>query len=148
MTVNRRIGLGFTLGVDPTGSTSYTTLGAIVSGFKGPNAKADVADISILADTYKQFAKSQIDPGEYTFTIAYDPDDTTTSTLITCFKSVTPPAPAWVITYPAGSTGAGTIVSEPFAAHLVGLGREVEKDKLVTCEITLKVTGTPGLHGA
>ncbi len=147
MTLNRRIGLGFTLAVDTAGGTTFVTLGSIVDGWKESGSKADTADISILSDKYKQKSKGQIDPGDVTFSIAYDPDDATSTTLITAFSSTSATPPNWQITYPSGTGGAGTTTTETFKGHLTGLGREVMKDKLVVCEVTITKTGDPGFHG-
>ncbi len=147
MTLNRRIGLGFTLAADPTGGTSFSTLAAIVDGWDEEDAKAETPDTAILADLYKTFGKSQIDPGGITFEIAYDPDHATTTTLITMFKSVSQVAPNWQIGYPGGDSGAGSVVAESFKAHCVGMGRSVKKGKLLVCKITLKKTGQPGFNG-
>jgi len=144
--INRRIGLGCTLSVDPTGSTAYQAIGAIVDGFKGPSAKAETVDITLLSDGYKQFGKSHTDPGETTFMIAYDPDDTSSATLAGLLAPTQTPA-NWQITYGPGTGGAGTVTTETFKAHLTGMSREVAKDKFLTCEITLKNTGNPGYHG-
>ncbi len=147
MTLNRRIGLGFVLSADPAGGTSYTALASIVDGWDEAEAKADTADTSILADTYKTKSKSQIDPGSITLEIAYDPDDATTTTIITMFKSVSATPPNWQISYPAGTGGAGVVVAETFKAHLTGMGRTFKKDKLLIAKITLTKTGDPGFHG-
>lgn len=143
MSLTVRTGLGFTLGVDPTGGTSFTTIASLVAPPKRSGAKADTPDVTILSDTWKQFAKSQIDPGEVTFTIAYDPNDTVTTTLTSLLSQITP-TPKWQISYPAG-TGSGA--TEPFKAHLSGMSQTIEVDKLVTAEITLKVSGAPGFAG-
>lgn len=146
MTLNRRIGLGFTLGVDATGGSSFTTIGSIVDGFDEDEAAADVADTSVLADLYKLKAKSQIDPGGLTFEVAWDPDFPANATLVTTFKNLTP-IPNWQISYPAGDQGAGSIVVDTFKAHHTKMGRVIKKDKLFTCKITLVKTGQPGFSG-
>ncbi len=145
MAVNKRIGLGVTLACDPAGGSSYTTLGAIVDGLAESEAKADMADTSILADTWKTKSKSQVDPGEVTYTIAYDPDEATSTTLATLLASVSAVPPTWRVTYPSGTLGAGSVTTKTFAAHLSGMGRETKKDKMIVCAITLTKTGNPGM---
>lgn len=147
MTLQRRIGLGVTLGVDTALGTSYATLGAIVNAIKNGGTKADVADISILSDTFKQFGKGQIDPGEYDFEIAYDPGDTATTGKIQTMHAATGVnAYPFLITLPAipspGTNAAQTIA---FSAHLISMGLGVEKDKMIVCPVKLKVTGNPNL---
>lgn len=145
MPVNKRIGYGMTLGVDTAGGASFTTLGALVDGTKESDAKGTTGDTSILTDVFMTFSKSQVDPGETSFTIAYDPDEATSTTLKALLASTNATAPTWRITFPAGTLGAGTITTKTFSAHLTGMGREVMKDNLVTASITLKKTGDPGM---
>lgn len=143
MSLTVRTGLGFTLGVDPTGGTSFTTIASLVAPPKRSGVKADTPDVTILSDQFKQFAKSQIDPGSLTYSIAYDPNDTVTTTLNSLLTQITP-TPKWQISYPAG-TGSGAM--ESFKAHLAEISQTIEVDKLVTAEITLKVSGAPGFAG-
>ncbi len=138
MTLRRRIGLGFTIAVDPAGGTSWTTLGNVVDGYKGPDSKADKVDVSILVDIFKPMAKGQIDSGEMTFEIAYDPEDSH-STLVESLLQQYDPVPTWLITYPHGGTPTRT-----FSAQLSGRSEEVSRGKLVTCTITLFIYGDPG----
>jgi hypothetical protein len=147
MTLNRRIGLGFTLAVDASGGSSFTTLGSIVDGLKEEQAKAEMVDTSVLADLYKTKSKSQIDPGGFTLMIAYDPDDATTTALVAIFKNTSAVPPNWRISYPSGTQGAGIVQTETFKAHLSAMGREIVRDKMITCEITLTKTGTIGYNG-
>ena len=88
MPVNKRIGLGFTLSVDPLGGTSYTTIGAIVDGFGESEAKAMMVETAILTDVFITKSKSQVDPGEVTFIIAYDPDEASSVLLNQLLASV------------------------------------------------------------
>jgi hypothetical protein len=145
MALNRRIGLGVTVGVDSAGGTSFTTLGSVVDGAKEGGSKADVADVSILSDTFKQKAKGQIDPNEVTMTVAYDPDDTTTTLLKTLHDSVSATPPNWQISFPPGTLGAGSITTKSFKGFVTGLGREIMKDKMITQELTVTKTGDPGV---
>lgn len=145
MTLNRRIGLGVTIGVDSAGGTNFTTLGSIVDGAKEGGTKADVADISILADTHKQKAKGQIDPNEVTITIAWDPDDATSTVLKSLHDSVSATPPNWQISLPSGTQGAGSTTTKTFKGFVTGMGREIMKDKLITAEVTITKTGDPGI---
>jgi hypothetical protein len=140
MSLERRIGLGFTLGVDKTGGTSFATLGNIVDGWKGSGAAAEKVDITILVDFFKQFAKGQMDPGEFTFMIAADPNDNDTK-IMGDMAIQTTPTPNWKITYP--DVGTGT-VERTFFAHVMKNPEEVTVGKLHTWEITIAVSGDPG----
>lgn len=151
MALQRRIGFGVTLGLDLNGGANYNTLGAIVNAIKNSGTKADVADVSILSDTYKQFAKGQIDPGEYDFEIAYDPGDTTANTNTTA-RLQTAHAATGMNTYPfqitlpsIASPGTATAQTINFSAHVISLGITIEKDKLLICPVKLKVSGNPAL---
>lgn len=142
MTLQSRVGYGWTVGVDSTGGTSFTTLGAVVEGFKGPGAKRDKVDITLLSDLWKRFAGAQIDPGELAFTIAWDPGDaTTTQTLTALLKSTSGVEPNWQLTYPAfGGGGSG---SQTFKGILLGFSPTVMEDKMATSEVTVQVSGNP-----
>ncbi len=152
MALQRRIGLGITLGVDAVlNSSNYQTLGAVVNAVKNSGTKADVADISILSDTWKQFGKGQIDPGEYDFEIAYDPGDNTANTnttvrLQTMHAMTGVNAYSWQLTLPA-IPGPGTNAAQTinFSAHVTSLGVTFEKDKMIVAPVKLKVTGNPNL---
>ncbi len=126
----------FSLGVDKTGGASFTVLGNIVDGWKGPGAKATTADTSVLADLFDTFAKSSIDPGEVTFQIAYDEGDSASLLLGDLLRQLTPAA-QWQATNSDGGT-------RNFFALLTGMDNEVKKKSLVVCDITLKATGDPG----
>jgi hypothetical protein len=145
MSLNRRIGLGVTIAVDASGGTSFTTLGNVVDGAKEGGTKAQTGDVSILADTFMQFAKGQIDPGEKTFTIAYDPDDSNFTVLKTLHDQIQTTPPNWQISLPSGTLGAGSTTTKTYKGFVVGMGREIAKDKLLTLEVTVKKTGDPGM---
>lgn len=145
MSVNRRVGLGFTLGMDPTGGTSYTVLGAIVDGWKGGGAKKHAIETALLSDTWMTFGVGQIDPGEVTFVIAYDPDDSaSTVPLVTNLASTSQVAANFQVTFPNGASGSGVIQHETFRGFVVGVNRDIDRGKLLTAEVTIKVTGDVG----
>ena len=147
MTTNRRIGLGFTISVSPTGTAgTYTGIGSLINSPQGPGAKADTVDVSLLSDTYKQKAKGQVDSGDVTFSIMYDPDDTSTTTL-TALLTQTTTIPAWKVGYPAGTNGAGTVTTETFSGPLVGFSRKASKTGKIEAEITIAVSGGAGYTG-
>ncbi len=149
MSLTRRIGLGVTIGMDASGNAnSFTVLGAVVDGLNHGGAKADVADLSILSDTYKPKGKGQIDPGEITLSVAYDPSDssnTNTSRALAAALALTGPAPiAFQISYPA--VGSVNAILENFSGHITGLGREIKKANLIVAPVTITVSGDPGFH--
>lgn len=153
MTLTRRAGLGVTLGVDPTGGTSFTVLGAIVEGIDGPDAKGEEYDASLLTDKYKHKDVAQVDPGDLTFTIAYDPADTATTQALalqlsggTAGGSQTVAAmPNWQISYPI--IGVETQQKETFLGRLKGFKRRIKKSEMIMADITIAVSGVPGYTG-
>lgn len=73
---NKTAGYDVSLSFDPANGTNFTVLGHVVDGFKGQTAKADFADTTLLSDKYKTFLPTSVDPGELSFSIGYDPQDT------------------------------------------------------------------------
>ena len=151
MSLQRRFGLGVQLLADIAGGTNYVTLGAVVNAIKHGGTKADTADMSILTDTFKQFAKGQIDPGEWDFEIAFDPGDNAANQANTNARLVTMHAATGVNGYPFQlslpailSPGTNTAQLVNFSAHVTSKGITSEKDKLLVCPVKLKVTGDPG----
>jgi len=141
MSLVKRIGYGCTLGCDPTGGTSYAVLGAIVDGWKGPEAKADEADTSILVDKWKNSQPAQVDPGSMTFQIAYSPEDTGTTTVLTGLLTSGVVA-GWEVTLPAVSPG--TAQTKTFSGYVSGFSPDVKKANLVVADVTVRVSGNPG----
>lgn len=137
MSLTKRIGYGITLGCDPTGASSFTTLGAVVDGIDGPDAKTDKVDTTILSDKFKTAAGAQIDPGTVTFKIAYDPSDTDTTQKLTALHQSSDVA-SWQVTYP------GPVTDNPFLGFVAGFKRTIETKTLVVAEVTIQVSGTPG----
>lgn len=139
MTIARRIGLGWTLGIN-----SSTTV-ALVDGFSGPDATAAVVNTTLLSDAVETFAKGQISPGKLSMTVAYDPNDPVSSSLSSMFTVTNVDPYPFTINYPStDSSGAGTITVN---GHIVGLGMEVAKDKLVTRKVDIQLTGGVGYPG-
>jgi hypothetical protein len=139
MALEKRIGYGCTLAVDEQGGSTFATLFNVVSGFSGPAASADVVETTVLSDKYKSFERSQIDPGSFTFTVAYDPADTASQVLVGLFDSGE--VAQWQVTfYDAGSGNE----QEEFYGFVESLGREVDKGSLITMDVSIKVSGNPG----
>lgn len=129
MSLTKRIGFGWTLAAAGGG------LANIVDGFKGPGAKATMADTSVLTDFWDTFAKCCADGGEMTFTVAYDPIDANSLSIGDMLQNTT--ATTFTVTDNSGH-------AQTFSAFVTGIDREVKKKNLVTADITLKITGDPG----
>ena len=141
MTLERRIGYGFTLGVDSTGGTSFTTIGGIVDGMDGPGATSDTADVSILTDKFKRKRKAMVDAGQVTLSVAYDPADSTAHLLATLLADLTNVA-NWQINFP--DQGTSLSQSETFTGILTGMARKAQRKNLVVVDLTIDVDGDPG----
>jgi len=143
MSLTKRIGLGITLAVDTTGGTTFVDLASIVDGFTS-DAKAKDVDTSLLTDTFDTFLKGPIDGGTVTLTIAYSPEDTNTTKILGgLFYSMSQTLANWQITYPA--VGAGTAQNETFLGYVSSMSRAVKRDGYLTSQVTIKVSGDPGL---
>ena len=142
MALTKRVGFGVVL--QHYNGVSYDTLGAIVDGVDGADAKTTVIDTSILSDKFMPKAGGQIDSGEVTFTIAYDPLDTTTNTLLTGLLGSSALA-TYKILYPI--IGAESQQSDTFTAIVTGYKRTIAKDKMILAEVTLTISGDAGFVG-
>ena len=140
----KMIGLGTRLYMkQSTGSTStYTAIGGLLS-LPGPNASADDIDTSTIenstvANTYwKTFSRGQVDPGEMNVSLAYGTTDTFNKSLGTYFR--TGESLTFKVTFPSTA-----VTAESFTGYIKGMGRELEKDSMITRNLTLKVSGSPG----
>lgn len=145
MSLTKRIGFGVTLGCDPTGGTTYAVLGAVVDGLDGPDAKAEEVDTAVLSDKYKTKAGAQIDSGNVTFQIAYDPLDTATTTVLTGLFSSSAVA-GWQILYPV--IASETQQKDAFQGFVSGMKRTISKDKMIVADVTITISGKAGLTGS
>jgi hypothetical protein len=140
----KRVGFGATISWDSAGGSTFVVIGTVVDGDKN-DAKWKTAKTSLLSEKADTFSKTSYDPGEFKFTIIYDPLDTEYQALKTAFLAVNEPAPQWELSFvDSGSeSGSGSgDCSDTFFAHVVGLSREVKKEDFLTAEVTLKLTGT------
>lgn len=138
MALNKKIGYGWVLSIDPAGGTSYTALANVVDGWSGPKTKARTPDTSVLADFWDTFMKEGCDPGEITFDVALDPEDTNYILLNTALANTSAPA-AFQIDPPAATA------MNVFQGWITSLSPEVRKGALAKAEVTIKVTGNPDL---
>lgn len=112
---------------------------AFVRSISGPGVSGSDVDTTTLdsSSNYRTFVGGLLDPGEVTFNLAYDPT-AATHALIAHLMGERHTA-AWKVAL--GSSG-GTLTT--FSGHIKGMGREIPLDDLVTCDVTVKVTGKPG----
>lgn len=135
MALNKKIGYGFVISIDPAGGTAWDALGNVVDGYSGPNSQARAVDTSVLSDFWDTFAKEGANPGQVTFDVAYDCDDADYDALCDALESAS--AIAVKIDPPASTN------DQIFNALVIGVGPEVRKGALAKAAITLQVTGDP-----
>lgn len=127
------IGLGVTIGIESATPGTYTTLGAVFA-ISEPSASMDTIDVTEMSHTdgARRFIGGLIDEGEATFSVHYDPEQTSYTTLRTQF--LTRAAKNYKITHVGGAT-------RVFSALITGVSKETPLDDKMTCEFTLKVSG-------
>jgi hypothetical protein len=138
MTLTKRYGYGVTLGCDPAGGTAFVILGNIVDSIEGPEVKTDDIEVTLLADKDKTFLGGQIDGGTVSFQIAYDPLDTSGTTIATLLGNSN--IANWQIKYPV--IGAEVQQSDTFFGYVNGFKRSIKRNALIVADISIKVTGT------
>lgn len=135
------IGIGqlSTLGVDPAGGSSFTTLGGIIDAIENECSASEV-DTTLLGDTWMTSLPADLDPGELTFEIALDNGDDDNQTLVDLFSGRT--IATWKITYSNSES------PDTFSGYIKTLGRSIAKRSMLTRKVTVKLTGDAGLVGA
>lgn len=148
MSLTKRVGFGvqFQYQSNPVGPV-YTTLGAVVDGVDGGDAKTTIIDTAILSDKFMPKAGGQIDSGEVTFTIAYDPLDTGTAGTTNVLTGLLGSSAIQIfrILYPV--IGAEAQQSDVFSGVVSGFKRTIAKDKMITAEVTITISGDAGFTG-
>ena len=132
-----------TIGYGSVMAIATTTGGEVniaqVRNISGPGVSANDVDTTCLdsSSNYRTFTCGLLDPGEVTFGLAYD-STSATHTRLARYMGARLSTTFWVF---EGST-AGS--KSEFAGYVKGLGREIPLDDLITCDVTVKVSGTPG----
>jgi len=121
-------------------TTGTSTGGFVVVGqvqnISGPSVSANDVDTTCMdsSSNYRTFTCGLLDPGELTFSVVYDSTSASHSCLVRNMnKRLTT---NWSISV-AGD-------SPDFNGYVKGMSREIPMDGLITCDVTVKVTGTPG----
>ena len=111
---------------------------AQLTGITGPGV--DFADVDTTtmdsSSNYRTFVPGIGDPGEVTLSLMYDP--THASHKILAEAAVNRTTKVFTV-YHGTSTGD----TDVFSAHVKGISREIPMDNMITCDVTLKVTGKP-----
>ena len=134
--MTKRAGYGSVL----TCTTSTGTLEvAYVRSISGPEVSGEDVDTTTLdsSSRYRTFVPGHMDPGEVTLDLVY-------SSTITSHKRIAyfmgqGTAKTWTV-YHGSSTGP----SRAFSAYIKGMSAVVPMDDVISCEVTMKVSGKPG----
>lgn len=140
MATEDRIGLGFTFAFDPVAGGTDIVCAIIDPGMSESSSKATAAR-SLLGDTHDTFLGGSVDPGELTFTIAFNTVSATMTALYAWYNATGLVAVRdCTIGWPAISGGdpAGTSTGKGI---LTAINRVINRNELVTCEITIKKSG-------
>lgn len=127
-----------TLGFGSIIATSTGELGQVRS-IGGPNTAADDIDETTLDSTSicRDFQQGLVNSGEVALALVYDP--TMVSHKVLAAMHMTRAKRNFIV-YHGSSTGD----QDPFLAYVKSIGREIPLDQLITCDVTLKVSGHPG----
>lgn len=132
----KTIGYGSILTVTTT--TAATEVGQI-RNISGPGVSGNDVDTTCLdsSTNYRTFSSGLLDAGEVTFGVVYDPANVSHKRLTYYMGQRSEKT---FIVYHGSSTGD----TDQFQAYVKGMSREIPLDDLITCDITLKVSGIPG----
>ena len=118
-----------------------TDIGQIKS-VKGPNTSRATYDVTPLSATAAKVygASSVIEGGECTITLMWDSTASTGNMTVLAAAKASTTASAIVIAADEAGTGTLTTILS-FSAFVTALSPALELDAVITCEVTLKVTG-------
>ncbi len=147
MALRKRIGNSQSIAIATDGGTVYTTLASIVKEISGPSAKAEAIKMDLLGDVYDTKQRGSVDPGQYKFTIAYDSEDSNTTTILNgslgaTFTTLATSIPHWKITYASSGTADSDQV-ETFFGFVSGLDKKGEKNSMIIADMTIDISGNP-----
>lgn len=141
MSLVKRIGLGVTLAVENEAGDAFIEVGCIVDGMSEQASGSDI-NTACLGDNFDTFERGSVDPGNLDTTIAYNADsaDEGTAELDSLFASGD--VRTWKITFPA--KGAAPAKESTFDGYLKDMGREIQKQAMITRSLSIKKSGNPG----
>ena len=128
----------FSLQVDPSGGSAYTPVGFIKDSVDSTESADDI-EVTNLGDVYKSYVRGEIEPGELTWSIAFDPSDGTNQTLRSLMDSGD--EASWQINLPGGS-------SVELKGYVKSLGRSIVKNGVMMRSVGVKLNGAPSVGGA
>jgi hypothetical protein len=89
------------------------------------------------SSNYRTFVAGLLDPGEVTFSLVYDPTAASHTRLARYMGN------RYTATWKVMETSSGGTLTT-FTGHVKGMSREIPMDDVVTCDVTIKVSGKPG----
>ena len=133
----KSIGYGSVLMVNSTTGGEVNV--AQVRSISGPGVSFNDVDTTCLdsSSNYRTFVAGLGDPGELSFSLVYDSTATSMSLLTRHMKNRT----STTFKVAEGSSG-GTLTS--FSGYVKAMGREIPMDDVISCDVTVKVSGLPG----
>lgn len=128
------------IGSGPLSSTPTWTKAGQVMDLEGPDFQADMLEATDRDDTFKTYIYGQVDAGEVTFPINFDPGVTQHGVGAGSYRHLQSNATttAFRITF-AGST----TEKASFDALVSGVSITAPMNEVQTADITLKVSGEP-----
>ena len=120
-------------------ASSTGEVAQIRNAISGPGVSFADVDTTTLdsSSNYRTFVAGLGDPGEITFQLVYDPAAASHKMLARAAQNRT--MKVWTVYF-----GSSTGDTDVFSAYVKGLGREIPLDDLITCDVTMHVTGKPG----
>ena len=120
-------------------NSGYVTIGQ-VRDIDGPSLSMDASEASHRDSAFKKFTAGQVDPGEVSFEIVYDPD------LATHSVSAAPGLPYYMINRTAKSFKLTFPDTSPltatFTAFVTKFQPKLPMGDTMTASVTLKLSGT------
>lgn len=110
-----------------------------VRSISGPGAEMDDVDTTTMDSSsgFKTFVAGLGDGGDVTLDLIYDPTATVHKVL---HRQMTGRTTRRYTVYHGSSTGD----TDVFVGYVKGMNREIPMDDVISCEVTIKVTGLPG----
>lgn len=123
-----------------TTTTGDLAIGQVKS-ISGPGVSFGDVDTTCIdsSSNYRTFVPGLGDPGEITLSLVYDP--TLRSHKVLAYYMKNRSSKAFKLYH--GTTAAGD--EDAFTAYVKGMSREIPMDDVITADVTLKLSGIPGL---
>lgn len=120
-----------------TSGTTHTLSGVI--SISGPEAERETVDVTLLSSTspWHSYLSGSGDPGSLTVELAYDNNEDTQIYLNDVLNSGSTISTFAVIYNSSMDT-------DTFYGYVVGRGRNIERNGMITSPITIKLSSSPG----